>query len=62
GSGPTVLAFAPETRAREIASAMKATFQARGVVADSWALEVDLAGARVEPPEEVSALIPAPVL
>jgi homoserine kinase len=62
GSGPTVLAFAPETRAREIASAMKATFEARGVVADSWALDVDLAGARVEPSEEVSALRPMPAL
>jgi homoserine kinase len=62
GSGPTVLAFAPETRAREIASAMKITFEARGVVADSWTLDVDLAGARVEPPEEVSAPSPVPVL
>jgi homoserine kinase len=62
GSGPTVLAFAPETRAREIASAMKTAFEARGVVAESLALDVDLAGARVEPPEEVSALSPVPVL
>jgi homoserine kinase len=62
GSGPTVLAFAPETRAREIASAMKTAFEARGVVAESWALDVDLAGARVEPPEEVSALSTVPVL
>jgi homoserine kinase len=58
GSGPTVLAFAPVTRAREIASAMKTAFEARGVVAESLALDVDLAGARVEPPEEVSALSP----
>ncbi|HEY6674449.1 MAG TPA: hypothetical protein VIZ59_05985, partial [Rubrobacteraceae bacterium] len=51
GSGPTVLAFAPENRATAIASAMRTTFEARGVVAKSWALDVDLAGARVEPPE-----------
>jgi homoserine kinase len=63
GSGPTVLAFAPdETSAMEIASSMKTTFEARGVVAESWALDVDLAGARVEPPEEVSALSTVPVL
>jgi homoserine kinase len=63
GSGPTVLAFAPdETSAMEIASSMKTTFEARGVVADSWALDVDLVGARVEPPEEVSTLSPVPVL
>jgi homoserine kinase len=60
GSGPTVLAFAPQSSAREIASAMKATFEARDVVADSWALDVDLAGARVEPPEEVTAWSPVP--
>jgi hypothetical protein len=50
------------TRAREIAAAMKTAFEERGVVADSWALDVDLAGARVEPPEEVSALSTVPVL
>ena len=60
GSGPTVLAFAPQSSAREIASAMKATFEARDVVADSWALDVDLAGARVEPPEGVTAWSPVP--
>jgi homoserine kinase len=59
GSGPTVLAFAPEQRAREIASAMQAAFEAQDVKAESWTLEVDLAGARVEPPGEVSALGPA---
>lgn len=53
GSGPTVLAFAPETNAPEIASDMRAAFEARGVRAESWALDVDLAGARVEPPEVV---------
>jgi len=62
GSGPTVLAFAPEERAREIASAMRTAFEARGVVAKSWALDVDLAGARVEPPEEVIVQTPVPVL
>ena len=62
GSGPTVLAFAPETGAREIASAMRATFEARGVRAEAWPLDVDLAGARVEPPEEVLASSPVPVL
>jgi homoserine kinase len=41
---------------------MKITFEARGVVVDSWTLDVDLAGARVEPPEEVSAPSPVPVL
>ncbi|CAN5798765.1 homoserine kinase [soil metagenome] len=61
GSGPTVLAFAPEQRAREIASAMQAAFEAQDVKAESWALDVDLAGARVEPPETISALSPAPV-
>jgi homoserine kinase len=62
GSGPTVLAFAPEARAREIASSMKTTFEARGVGVESWALDVDLAGARVEPPEEVSTPSRVPVL
>ena len=51
GSGPTVLAFAPEDSAITIASAMKTAFETRGVVAKSWALDVDLAGARVEPPD-----------
>jgi len=62
GSGPTVLAFAPETGAREIASAMRATFEARGVRAEAWPLDVDLAGARVVPPEEVLASSPVPAL
>jgi homoserine kinase len=61
GSGPTVLAFAPEARAQEIASAMRVAFEARGVRAEAWALDVDLAGARVEPPEEVPASSPVPV-
>jgi homoserine kinase len=55
GSGPTVLAFAPEARATEIASAMRVAFEERDVRADSRALDVDLAGARVEPPEEIPA-------
>jgi hypothetical protein len=33
---------------------MRTTFEARDVVAKSWALDVDLAGARVEPPDEIS--------
>ena len=54
GSGPTVLAFAPQQRAKAIAAAMRTTFEASGVVAKSWALDVDLTGARVEPPQEVA--------
>jgi hypothetical protein len=30
-------------------------------VAESWTLDVDLAGARVEPPEEVRSRVPVPV-
>ncbi|QIN77672.1 homoserine kinase [Rubrobacter marinus] len=59
GSGPTVLAFAPEEHADRIARAMHATFEERGIEAQAWALDVDLAGARVEPPGEVAA--PSPV-
>jgi homoserine kinase len=62
GSGPTVLAFAPETNAREIAAAMRAAFEGRGVDAKAWALDVDLSGARVEPPGEVPVPSPVPVL
>ena len=62
GSGPTVLAFAPEARARDVAPAMQAAFGARGVTAASWALDIDLAGARVEPPGEVVAPALQPVL
>ena len=58
GSGPTVLAFAPETNAPKIASAMHAAFEERGVEAKAWALDVDLAGARVEPPGEISTSSP----
>ena len=60
GSGPTVLAFAPKPEAPAIAAAMRDAFEARGVEANSWALEVDLMGARVEPPGEV-APAPSPV-
>ncbi|PLS83553.1 MAG: homoserine kinase [Actinobacteria bacterium] len=59
GSGPTVLAFAPEQHADRIARAMHATFEERGIEAPAWVLDVDLAGARVEPPGEVAA--PSPV-
>lgn len=62
GSGPTVLAFAPEAPARKIATAMRAAFEARGVRAKAWALDVDLAGARVEPPGEIPAPSLEPVL
>ena len=62
GSGPTVLAFAPETRAPEIARAMQAAFANREVHAAAWALDVDLSGARVEPPGGVVAPTPEPVL
>ena len=55
GSGPTVLAFAPDTEARRIASAMRAAFETRDVEARAWALDVDLGGAQVEPPGEVPA-------
>jgi hypothetical protein len=37
---------------------MQAAFEARDVRAESRALDVDLAGARVEPPEKVYALSP----
>jgi homoserine kinase len=55
GSGPTVLAFAPADRAERVAAAMRAAFEARGIASDAWALDVDLDGARVEPPSEVLA-------
>ena len=49
GSGPTVLAFTSRELAPVVAAAMKKTFEAGGTTARSWALEVDLMGARVEP-------------
>lgn len=62
GSGPTVIAFAPEEAAQKVASAMQSAFEARKIETQAWALDVDLAGARVEPPGEVAAPSPAPVL
>ncbi len=61
GSGPTVLAFAAEEHAPEIARAMQTAFEARRVAAKSWALDIDLAGARVEPPGEVAVPALEPV-
>jgi homoserine kinase len=55
GSGPAILAFAPDAHAPRIAPAMQAAFETRGVTSRSWALDVDLSGARVEPPGEVPA-------
>ena len=62
GSGPTVLAFVPETHAPRIAPAMQAAFESRGVASRSWALDVDLNGARVEPPGELPTPSLEPVL
>ncbi len=62
GSGPTVLAFAPEEHAQRIATAMRAAFEQHGVLAKAWSLDVDLAGARVEPPGEVPTPRSLPVL
>ncbi|MDQ3911845.1 MAG: homoserine kinase [Actinomycetota bacterium] len=62
GSGPTVLAFVPEGRAEKVAAAMQAAFKAYGVQAKAWALDVDLSGARVEPPGEVPVPRLEPVL
>jgi homoserine kinase len=62
GSGPTVLAFAPDEHAPVVAQSMQATFEKRKVRAQAWALDVDLSGARVEPPGEVPAPSLEPVL
>jgi len=62
GSGPTILAFAPEDSAEKIAAAMHNAFEARSVQAKAWALDVDLSGARVEPPGEVATPSLEPVL
>jgi homoserine kinase len=62
GSGPTVLAFACGAKARKIAAAMRTAFEQLDVVAKAWALDVDLAGARVEPPGEVAAINRRPIL
>src|SRR5919107_1430073 len=60
GSGPTILALAPEEQAEKIAAAMCTAFEGCGVRAKAWTLDVDLSGARVEPPTEVSAPSPVP--
>ena len=62
GSGPTVLAFASKGTAARIAPAMQAAFEVRGVASESWALDVDLNGAQVEPPGEVPTPRLEPVL
>jgi homoserine kinase len=40
---------------------MQTAFEARRVAAKSWALDIDLAGARVEPPGEVAVPALEPV-
>jgi homoserine kinase len=62
GSGPTVLAFAPRGPAGKIAAAMRETFEKKGVEAKAWTLDVDLAGAQVEPPGGVHTAGTAPAL
>ncbi len=62
GSGPTVLALTPDdARADAVASAMRAAFESHDVHAPVWALDVDLRGARVEPPGEVPSRSLEPV-
>ncbi len=62
GSGPTVVAFTPEDRADAVAAAMREVFEGRGATTKAWVLDVDLSGARVEPPGEVPTRSPLPVL
>ena len=62
GSGPTVIAFAPEDRAEEISAAMQTAFENQDVETKAWVLDVDLSGARVEPPGEVPSPSPVTVL
>ena len=62
GSGPTVIAFAPEEYAEGISDAMQSAFEAKYVETKAWVLDVDLAGARVEPPGEVPTASPVPAL
>jgi homoserine kinase len=50
GSGPTVLALAPDTRC---APAMREAFEANGVEARVLELEINNTGAQVEPPGQV---------
>jgi hypothetical protein len=40
---------------------MQRAFTSKDVSAESWALDVDLVGARVEPPEAVVSHAPVPV-
>ena len=61
GSGPTVIAFAPEEHTEAISAAMRAAFETQQVETKAWVLDVDLSGARVEPPGEVPARSPVPV-
>ena len=62
GSGPTVIAFAPEEHAKAISDVMQAAFEKQDVETKAWVLDVDLSGARVEPPGEVPAPSPVPAL
>lgn len=62
GSGPTVIAFAPEYAAATIADAMQTAFEARDVETKTWTLDINLTGARVEPPGEVPSPSPVPAL
>lgn len=61
GSGPTVLALAPEEAAEKVAPAMQSAFEGQDIECKSMALGIDLAGARVEPPGELEAAHPEPV-
>ncbi len=62
GSGPSILALVSGANAPGVASAMQSAFEARGIGVKSWTLDVDPAGARVEPPGEVPAPSLEPVL
>lgn len=59
GSGPTVIAFSPDT---SCAPAMQEAFEAHDVRAQVWSLDINLSGAQVEPPGEVAAPHLEPVL
>ncbi len=62
GSGPTVLAFASTERTADIARSMRDAFASNGVQARAWVLDIDLAGARVEPQGQIPAPALKPVL
>ncbi|MSP12124.1 MAG: homoserine kinase [Chloroflexi bacterium] len=47
GAGPSIIAFAKQGH-EQIAFAMEAAFQAHGLAARSWILDIDLSGARIE--------------